>query len=491
MVRRITILLLLVVFAACSRLAVSRATKELKSPDAKARAAAAATLGKTKSRDAVAPLREALKDKDVVVRRAAATALGAIGDPAAVDDLLTAAGDPNTSKDAQAALAAIGPAAEPRLLETLKTPNAKPAAFAARALGAMKSAKAVDALIPMAADPKIDSSCGYAAREALGQIGGAKSEQAMIERAKSPDAAVRKLACDTLGRLKSRDAVPLLIERLGDADGSVATEAARALGNVGDARAVDPLFAILRRPHKKDDDLQKAAGGALGKIGAPAVDRLLAALDDKDDFVRTYAAVGLGESKDARAIPALVRHLGDEYGESSSLQFEVGQALNKIGPQGVTAVLDAAKNGNERTRSGAVNALGNSSDPRALPALLQLLHDKSHEVRSSVGFFLAFMSLDDSAHKYLSEAVQKKDLVVVEAAMPYYINRGIPGSEPVLIAAMNAPETESNLTVPNLFLNSGNPTLEQAARKWADKHGWSVSKEKSENTIQQRWGSAR
>lgn len=56
--------------------------------------------------------------------------------------------------------------------------------------------------------------------------------------------------------------------------------AARALGNIKDARAVEPLIAEL-----KDDDIgvvREDAAGALGKIGAPAVESLIENLTDWD-----------------------------------------------------------------------------------------------------------------------------------------------------------------------------------------------------------------
>ena len=278
--------------------------------------------------------------------------------------------------------------------------------------------------------------------------------------------------------------VPRFLQNLGDA--KLAVDAANALGDIGDKRAVEPLTAILRRKHTKDgEDLQKAAGVALGKIGA--VDTLLAALDDKDEFVRTFAAAGLGESKDTRAIPALARHLGDEVGDSPGLQFEIGAALNKIGPKGVDAVLAAAKSPDERVRDAATNALGNSSDPRAQPALLQMLHDESISVRRSVGFFLSYMSVTPASHKYMAEALQKKDWMVIQAAMPYYVQRGIAGSEPTLIEAMD--RTDGDMMIGEMFLNSGNSALKACAMKWAEKNGWKVQKETNENTIHQRWGS--
>jgi HEAT repeat protein len=380
----------------------------------------------------VTKLREALKDKDVKVRRAAVVDLGHRGDAAVVDDLLAAATDSQLRKDALDAIKALGPAAAPRLME----------------------------------------------------------------HAKSADAKRRSDAWLCLANIKHRDAVPLLIERLGDPNLAIAKEAAETLGRIGDARAQEPLLAILNRkidPRTEgspEDSLQSAAGAAAGKLGSGAVPALLTALDSKDPYVRSYAALGLAEARDERAIPAVIRHLGDEYDNCPSLGYNLGQALVKIGPKGVDAAINASKKGDERTRDNVVNALGNCDDPRCMPALLEMLRDESTSVRSSIGFYLAYKPLDARSQQFLADALKKKEYLVIAGAMPYFVEKGFAGSEPVLLEALEK-NGDSNLTAVGVLLNSGNPQLEAGARKWAERHGYEVKKETSENAIHQHWGAAR
>jgi len=52
-----------------------------------------------------------------------------------------------------------------------------------------------------------------------------------------------------------------------------------------------------------------------------------------------------------------------------------------------------------------------------------------------------------------------------------FIAKGIPGTEGVLIAALNK---SGNLKMADDFLNCGNWGLEQAAREWAARNGYSV-----------------
>ena len=94
-------------------------------------------------------------------------------------------------------------------------------------------------------------------------------------------------------KLEARRNVEKLIEALRyKKDSNVCRAAARALGNIGDARAVEPLIALLR---DRDRDVCKAAAEALEKIGEPAVEPLVAALKDPWGPVRQHAAELLGK----------------------------------------------------------------------------------------------------------------------------------------------------------------------------------------------------
>ena len=73
-------------------------------------------------------------------------------------------------------------------------------------------------------------------------------------------------------------AVPELIRALRDSNWWVRWVAARALGDIGDARAVGPLIAALK---DEDRDVRYGVAAALGKLGdARAVGALIAALKD-------------------------------------------------------------------------------------------------------------------------------------------------------------------------------------------------------------------
>jgi hypothetical protein len=101
-----------------------------------------------------------------------------------------------------------------------------------------------------------------------------------------------------------------LITRLKDPQGFVRSEAALELGNIKDPRAVDSLIATLEDP---EFFVRTAAVEALGKIKDPrAVDPLIASLKDPDANVQGGAAEALGNIKDPRAVGPLLTELKDQ-----------------------------------------------------------------------------------------------------------------------------------------------------------------------------------
>ena len=96
-------------------------------------------------------------------------------------------------------------------------------------------------------------------------------------------------------------AVEPLCEALREESAEVRTEAARALGKIGDARAVNSLASTL---DDKDENVRCEAANALSKIGKPALETLVTALKSSDWW---HPALALGKIGDARAILPLVR----------------------------------------------------------------------------------------------------------------------------------------------------------------------------------------
>lgn len=83
------------------------------------------------------------------------------------------------------------------------------------------------------------------------------------------------------------------VNRVNEVSKNVRGVAAETLGEIGDARAVEPLIEAVK---DKDEYVRWAAIETLGEIGdARAVESLIEALKDKDEDVRRVAREALSK----------------------------------------------------------------------------------------------------------------------------------------------------------------------------------------------------
>lgn len=184
--------------------------------------------------------------------------------------------------------------------------------------------------------------------------------------------------------LREKRNVQGLIFALKSNDPTVQYDAAEALGNLGDSRAVEPLVTAL-----KNDELSGVrwkAAEALSKIGAPAVDALIGALLHHDDDVRWKAAIALGEIGDPRAVEPLIALLCDE---DRFVKSRAAHALGLLGEAAVEPLIRALREGDGNLRWGAAIALGKIRDTRAIEPLIRALADKYENVRAESATSLA------------------------------------------------------------------------------------------------------
>lgn len=206
----------------------------------------AKTMGELKAKDGVDPLLAALAAPETElpkgIYKAAIDALGQIGDPKAVDALITvqfsvadAPGTQSIGERAIRALGAIGEPAVPKLVETMEGKNEKVNQLAAE--------KGVDVQIVQQLAVKI-----------LGVVGSAKATESIL--AYMPQ---RDCGGDTV-------VDPATLEDF-DANmaGSLRAFAANALGFIGDPAAVDKLCNCRNATHNPADLWEITS--ALGRIG--------------------------------------------------------------------------------------------------------------------------------------------------------------------------------------------------------------------------------
>lgn len=193
------------------------------------------------------------------------------------------------------------------LLEELQnSPSEKTRYNAARVLGEMGDLNAVEPLIDVLKNDKNGSVRLYAAR-ALGELGDPSATLPLIESlCEDRNVDVRVRAARALGRLGGEEVVLPLVEALSDGNSQVCMTAADALIEIGHI-AVKPLIKSLT--HEKVN-VRCDATRALGELGdATAVDALIGVLTDEWVNVRIYAVQSLGKLGDKRAVSNLIEVL--------------------------------------------------------------------------------------------------------------------------------------------------------------------------------------
>ena len=113
-----------------------------------------------------------------------------------------------------------------------------------------------------------------------------------------------------IDKLKAKGRIGKLIKALEHKESSVRLDAANALGELGDTRAVEPLIAAL---NDKEVDVRKAATNALGQIGdIRAVEPIADRLKDNDFFVKKKAIWALGQIEGPESVKLLISTLSDD-----------------------------------------------------------------------------------------------------------------------------------------------------------------------------------
>ena len=303
--------------------AVAEQIAALKDEDWAIREEAAMMLGTLRDPRAVGPLVSVLRDGDRAVRDAAIGALLAIGEPA-VTTLGTCLSDPllTVQELASSVLARI---ADARVLTPLVTALASPdwivRMHAAKALGRIHDPETVAPLVLLLQDSvkavREETSTALAAigEAALPSLLGALTHGEWL---------VRLHAVEALGKTRSPEAVdPLLSVLFNDRDRAVREDAVRALGQIGDARAVEFLMTAMKEP-----GFRPLVVEALGQIGdrraVPVLINMLEGVDqldvsrpidgcgdhwDEDLITFGAAAKALGVIRDEAAIPSLIKAL--------------------------------------------------------------------------------------------------------------------------------------------------------------------------------------
>jgi len=385
---------------------------------------AAESLGTLGDAGNVSALIRVLADEDVEVASVAALALRRLGWPGAAEAILTLYGrapDRHETlyyENALDALDGTAPSAVPTCIAALSHQDPEVRALAVTALGFSEDPRAVGPLMALLAGA--DSEVRSEAAEALGCLYLPETADALLAALDLSGDDLRLTMIQILGwlgdvraaeplrTLKTGEDTPLeravtealkwlpppprgldveaLLAALRDPDKAVRVEAARALGECGDARAAEPLLAALINP--TDLDLCAQAAGSLGHLREPrAVEPLCHLLLNGPPEVQHDAAFALWLIGDARSTGALLQALGDA---GSSGRGYAALALGRLQePRAVGPLLGLLRNGAEAfERRYAVRALGAIGDPATRAALRAAWFDETfHAAQEALEHF--------------------------------------------------------------------------------------------------------
>lgn len=173
------------------------------------------------------------------------------------------------------------------------------------------------------------------------------------------------------------DELQRYLRQLESNDVTVRSDAAHALGKLGDEAAV---AALARALQDADEYVRKSAVMALRRIsGTAAAEALRAALADRSEQVVLQAVNGLRDMRDRGAVEPLIRVLTRR---ERSLQLAATEALVRIGPDAVGPLMATFEDKLLRRKIGTqVMKILVDVGPRAIDALLEALAQESQAIQ--------------------------------------------------------------------------------------------------------------
>jgi HEAT repeat protein len=470
-------------------------------------------LGKSGDPRGVPAIADALKDENPEIRFESAAALKRIGNEGAVKPLINALEDESTKvrEEATEALVAIGsPSVEP-LITALAEGRKNSRLCTARALGTLGDARSIAPLIAALKDE--DWKVVKASALSLGTIGDPSAVDPLIALLDEKDPNIREGAAEALGKMGDKRAVSPLIDALADESGFVRGKAAESLGVLSDESSIESLKHALKdtngtvrkeaakalatmawEPSASDQEdritylISNERWDELVKTGTPAVSKLIDALGDDDETIRAKSAWTLGNIKSPAAIEDLIEALKDD---NVGVRAEASLALEKIGSPSVQPLIESLED--EGLRKTSIVLLGKMGDERAVAPIVKKLNDRNLNIeavealaalrwkpaseRERVLWWVATGNAKSLGKNWtttkdiLLKEIEMPDSVAVENALLAFDFIGKAEIVPLLVEKLNAAGTE---TMAEAYLNCGNPELEEAARKWAEKRGYKI-----------------
>jgi cyclophilin family peptidyl-prolyl cis-trans isomerase/HEAT repeat protein len=442
--------------------------RRLRDPDRGVRRRAALAAGRIAAPELVPPLVELMNDQEVEVRRMAAFALGLAGSRLAVDRLLASLQDADGQVRGRAAeaLGRIGDARAalpiarllisslPKTIDRMTVRGDDPGAAAAQwaeqrlalfALARLKEVKAAQLALLDGVRPRFD---WWAATWVAMRIESPELRPVLLAAVASDEPLSRALAARGLGALRDASAVDVLLPLVQDRDETVALQALRALGAIADPRgqaaavaALDAASDVVRRealrtlallpPDRalrerlvrqvgsRDPWIRAAALAALAWNDREEFALVLSGLDPDRDFrVRAALAAALARTGDEMSVGILHAMLRDEDPRVvAAVLGALREARGKDSLDTLRRHLEHPDLGVRVAAAEAVTALSPASLSGPLVAAWRRgLGDGDGELEARIAALVALAAQsDDAARAGLAEAARRDPARAVRA----------------------------------------------------------------------------
>lgn len=258
--------------------------------------------------------------------------------------------------------------------------------------------------------PGLDAAVAARVRDVLRRSRHGRREVARLRHR----SALRRIeACRFAGRLGDTDAVPLLLERLGDRDSGVRREAIRALGDLRAVATVGAIVEAIEAMGEWGNLLLLMALIRMGPESAPAIGTLLDGPEPRSPaMIKALLQVTsrLGVATDPAAIRALASHADPE------IRVEAVRVLGCLAPDPASAevCLAAMDDPEWPVRAIAASSLGRLGEARALSRLAGAMGDPAYWVRHHVAEAMA--ALGEPGTAALREALHDANPFVRDMA---------------------------------------------------------------------------
>jgi len=347
----------------------------------------------------VEPLIEALGNQFEVesVRFMAAEALGGMQNEKSVDSLLKALKDDNVAVRYSAAAALSGRKDDRvvmALIERLNDPDRYVRSSVAYALGTTGEPAALDALFSCSKDDS--EAVRFSAAKAIASFNPDEVHAELGRRLVKADRSMILLAVEIFANIKDARSVKHLRGYLKSSDSDISYRASLALAGTENADIIEDLVEAARRLDDELVALMKESANVPFAFAAPAreagstdgavrgvaanLEKLAKKLHDASANIRGSAANTLGDFKLQEAVDILVVALKDK---NEFVRSSVVASLGRIADFGALwHVISLEKDRSEEVRYAVVKALSPSTETSALECLHRMMtDDKSKNIR--------------------------------------------------------------------------------------------------------------